>query len=170
MYKSELERKEELLEEKEELLEQKDELLEKKDELLDKKHELLLQNFLNEWKQIKIKYSTVRKKANFAEREQIDKKVYNEVFCFENEAIFTDKMNKALNHLPDKLKTDYPNITHKEIIWCCLFMLQIPTTDISLILDYKQSSLYKFKQRLGKKLGFSSLKDFEQMLQDKTDI
>lgn len=139
-------------------------------EELEKKHELFLLDLADELEQTKAKYADRRKKSNFEEREQIDKIVFNEVLHFDDEKVFTDKMNKVLNQLPDKLRSDYPDINYKEILWCCLFMLQLSTTEIALIMGYTQSSQYKFKQRLCKKLNFDSSKDLEQMLHEKINI
>jgi len=151
-------------------LEKKDELLEKKHEQLEKKQELLLLELTDELKRTRAKYAEMKKKANFAQKEQIEKNIYKEVLHFDNERAFIKKMNKVLNYLPDKLKESYPDIAYKEILWCCLFMLQIPTNDISLIMDYTQSSQYKFKQRLIKKLGLKSAKELEKMLYDKVNL
>lgn len=133
---------------------------------LGKNQEQRLLELKDELALVRQKHAATRKKADFKEKEQIDKNIYNEALLIDNEQAFIRKMNKALNRLPEKLQTKYPNIAHKELIWCCLFMLQIPTTDIALILEYTQSSQYKFKQRLIKKLGFTNTKEFEKMLHD----
>jgi len=72
-------------------------------------------------------------------------------------------MDVILNNLVSKLRTRYPALTTKEIIWCCLYILHIPTTDIYLLLDYKVDSLMKMKQRLAEKVnvaGVIQLYDF----------
>lgn len=137
---------------------------------LEKKHELLLLDLADELEQTRAKYADIKRKSNFEQREQLEKKIFFEVLRLDDEKAFTDKMNKVLNRLPDKLKIDYPNMTFKDIIWCCLFMLQFSTADISLIMDYKQSSQYKFKQRLSKKLNFNNSKELEEMLHEKMNI
>ncbi len=142
-------------------------LLEQKHEQLEQKQELLLLEFADELERTRAKYADMRKNATFEQRMQIEKTVYDNVLHINDEKAFTEKASRLLNDLPKKLKEDYPDITDKEIMWCCLFMLQLSTTDISLIMDYKQSSQYKFKQRLSKKLGFTNAKDLEQMLREK---
>jgi len=137
---------------------------------LEKKHELLLSELYDELEHTRAKYAEVRKKGNFEQREQIEKTIYNEVLHVDDEKAFTDKMNRVLNRLPEKLKSDYTDITYKEILWCCLFILQFSTSDISLIMDYKQSSQYKFKQRLSKKLNLNTAKDLEEMLHQKVSV
>ncbi|MDU1892158.1 MAG: hypothetical protein E6767_15850 [Dysgonomonas sp.] len=137
---------------------------------LEKKHEILMADLADEIEQTRKRYADLRKTLNFEEREQLDKRIYIEVLRLESEDTFIEKMNKILNHLPEKLRRDFPNIIFKDILWCCLFMLKLSTADISLIMDYKQSSQYKFKQRLIKKLGFNNSKEFEQMLEEKINI
>jgi len=137
---------------------------------LEKKNELMLLNLTDELERTRIKYSAAWKKADFQQREEITKKIYDEVLQFEDEEAFLKKMNKVLNNLPQKLKEDHPDINYKEILWCCLFILQIPTPDMCLILNYMPNSLYKFKQRLVKKLNFNNANDLEQMLYDKMNI
>ncbi|MDH6310377.1 tetratricopeptide (TPR) repeat protein [Dysgonomonas sp. PFB1-18] len=142
-------------------------LLEQKHEQLEQKQELLLLEFADELERTRTKYAEMRKNATFEQRMQLEKDVYDNVLHINDEKAFTEKASRLLNDLPKKLKENYPDITDKEIMWCCLFMLQLSTTDISLIMDYKQSSQYKFKQRLCKKLGFTNAKDLEQMLREK---
>lgn len=139
-------------------------------EELEKKQEQSWIEFHKELERTKEKYASHKKNVKFDQREEIDRIVYNEVLHLNDETTFINKMNNVLNHLPDKLKKDYPAISYKEIVWCCLFILDIPTTDISMLLNYTQSSQYKFKQRLTKKLGFSNSKELEKMIHKKTDI
>ncbi len=135
-----------------------------------KKHELVLSELNKKLEESKAKYAVERKKATAEQQEEIDKAIYNEVLCFSSETVFINKMDRILNNLPEKLQKDYPEITYKEIVWCCLFVLEFPTHIISLILDFKQSTQYKFKQRLSKKLNFNSVKDLEQMLHEKANF
>ncbi len=166
-YKAELEEKHEELVVKKEQLEETNVLLEKKHEQIKKTLEISIQEINNELEKVSDKYAEARKKANLSERESLKRRIYQEVLKFNNEKAFTEKMNKTLNHLPDKLRQDFPDMNYKEILWCSLFLLKIPTPDIALILEYTQSSLYKFKQRLGNKLGYPVMKDFEEMLHNR---
>lgn len=137
---------------------------------LKRKQKLLISDLMSEIEQTRIKYADARKNSNFEEREKIDKTIYNDVLHIDDEAAFTDKMNMVLNNLPDKLRYDYSELNYKEIVWCCLFMLDFSTADIALLMDFKQSTQYKFKQRLSKKLSLNSSKELEQMLHDKVNI
>jgi len=111
--------------------------------------------------------AAARRTARPDEKEEIDRKTYREALRLDAPDLFLKQMNKSLGGLPDRLKAEYPGISQKELIWCCLYLLRIPTTDISLLMDFKLSTQYKFKQRLTKKLNFHSTKDLEQMLYQK---
>lgn len=134
---------------------------------LEEKQKNLIQKVDSELLLVKSKYDEEWKKADFKKREEINKHVFSEVLLLDSPNKFLEKMNKTLNNVPEKLKSEYPNISHNEILWCCLFLLGISTNNICLIMGYKSTSLYKFKQRLYKKLNFDNVKDFEQMLQNK---
>jgi hypothetical protein len=135
-----------------------------KTELEKKGLELKLKELKNEIEKAKIRYKDIKKKAVPSQHEQIEKTCYNEVLHIDNENLFMEKMNKVLNNFPHKLQGNYPSISYKEIVWCCLYILDISTLDISLLLDLTLSSQYKFKQRLAKKLHFTSTKELEKML------
>jgi len=45
-----------------------------------------------------------------------------------------------------------------------LYLLQVPTTDIYLLLDYKVDSLKKMRQRLAQKLGLAGVTELEDFL------
>ncbi len=137
---------------------------------LKKKHELQIKDLKNDIEKARIKYALQRKNAPVEQRENLDRIMYNEVLFLDNEKAFLLKMNKALNNLPEKLKLEYPDINYKEIIWCCLFCMQFSTPEIALMLGFKQSTQYKFKQRLSKKLNFNSIKELEEMLDKKMNV
>ena len=66
-------------------------------------------------------------------------------------------MDGALNGIVAKLKAKAPDINEKEIIWCCLHLLDVPTHDILILLDYQSvNSLKRMKGRLAIKLGLQN--------------
>ena len=79
-------------------------------------------------------------------------------------------MNHTFNNLVIELEIKFPEITHKEIIWCCLFLLDIPTPNILLLLGYKQDSLYKMKQRLVQKMNLKSAVDLDNMIKKIAEV
>ena len=104
---------------------------------------------------IKSKQLAERKKASHSEKEKMDRKIYEEILNLNDIKIFYNEMDIILNNLVSKLRTRYPTLTTKEIIWCCLYLLHIPTTDINLLLDYKEGSLMKMKQRMAEKVDIA---------------
>jgi DNA-binding CsgD family transcriptional regulator len=96
----------------------------------------------------------------------MDKELYNSCLHLNNWAGFVQLMNHTFNNLISTLQTNYPDITHKEITWCCLFLLHVPTPEVLLLLDYKQDSLYKLKQRLVQKMNLKNTKELDNLLED----
>lgn len=144
-------------------IEQKEEELSDLTKALEEKQNQLINQIAEELKLAREKQKRNNKAQTYEEREY---SIYNEVLHLDKEEVFLAKFNNSLNNLPDKLKELYPPITHKEIIWCCLFMIDIPTKDIALLLHYTPNSLYKFKQRLGHKLGINGAKQLEKLLNE----
>jgi len=83
----------------------------------------------------------------------MDRTLYDEFLHLNDIDFFYHEMDLLLNNLTSKLQTRYPTLTTKEISWCCLHLLRVPSTDIYLLLDYKVGSLIKMKQRLAQKVG-----------------
>ena len=104
------------------------------------------------------------KNRSFTEKEQQRKNVYIEFLNIDKEELFIANMNYLLASFPDKLKQRFRSISHKELVWCCLFVLDVPASDVALVFNYTQTSQYKFKQRLIKKLQFPNTKEFELYL------
>jgi tetratricopeptide (TPR) repeat protein len=100
---------------------------------------------------IKAEHAYVYKKATPDAKEKMDHQLYNQLIHINNKENFEKEMNLMLNNMVSKLKDRYPSLTEKEITWCCLHTLNIPTIDILLLLNYKVDSLNKMKQRLAQK-------------------
>jgi len=122
--------------------------------------------FLHKLEAVKAEQVHVRKKATLAEKQMLDRKIYDELLHFNDIDFFYHEMDTVLNNLVTKIKTRHPMLTEKEISWCCLYLLQVPTTDIYLLLDYKVESLKKMRQRLAQKLNLSGVSDLNNFLQD----
>jgi len=116
--------------------------------------------------EIKLKQSAIRKKASFAEKELMDRKLYDEFLHLNDIDYFYRQMDAVLNKMVTKLQTRYPNLTQKEICWCCLHLLRIPINDIYMLLDYKVSSLKKMKQRLAQKINLTGVPQIYVFLED----
>jgi hypothetical protein len=113
---------------------------------------------------IRTEQSSLRKKASISGKETLDRKIYDEILHLNDVDSFYLEMDTVLNNLVTKLKTQYPYITPKEINWCCLHLLDVPTTDIYMLLDYKVDSLKKMRQRLAAKTGLSGVTELDDFL------
>jgi len=113
---------------------------------------------------IKAKQSVERKNAPPQEIEKMDLLLFERVLQLNDPDFFSREMDTLLNNLVSKLRERYPVISSKEIVWCCLNILQLPKTEICLILDYKSGSLKKMKQRLAQKLNLPDATGLDDLL------
>jgi tetratricopeptide (TPR) repeat protein len=92
--------------------------------------------------------------------ERMDKRVndaYNELLHVKDAALFFCEMDKSYNNIVTKLQANAPDIKEKELIWCCLQLLDVPTHDMLILLDYESvNSLKRMKGRLAPKLGLEN--------------
>jgi len=116
-------------------------------EIVNKRRVTLLQQI----EEMKTVQAHEYKKASPAAKEEMHRQLYNQLIHINNKENFEREMNLTLNNMIIKLRGRYPALTEKEITWCCLHTLNIPTIDILLLLNYKVDSLNKMKQRLAQK-------------------
>ncbi len=147
----------------------KEKELEEAEVQISQKQDLLVDSLLQKIEETRVAQSAVYKKASMTERERMDKEMYNSCLHVNDWEAFKKLMNKTFNNIIDNLERDTPEITHKELTWCCLFLLDIPTPDIALILDSQPGSLYKLKQRLTQKMNLKSTKDLDLFLTEKSE-
>jgi len=95
---------------------------------------------------------------------ELVKLLYNNTLHLDNWQEFKFEMNHTFNQIIDKLEKEYPEITQRELIWCCLHLLEIPNSDRIDILDTTTDGLYKLKQRLAKKVKLKSTKELDDLL------
>ncbi|MBP7613114.1 MAG: hypothetical protein KA753_08150, partial [Paludibacter sp.] len=76
-------------------------------------------------------------------------------------------MNHAFNNIVDKLQTEHPALSRKEISWCCLHLLDVSNADRVLLLETTTEGLYKLKQRIAQKLNLVSTKELDTYLRNK---
>ena len=115
-------------------------------------------------KDAKALQADVRKGANPEEKARLDKRVYDSILHLNEWETFKAEMNHAFNQIIDKLESNYPEVTKREIIWCCLQLLEIPNNDRMILLDTTSDSLYKLKQRLAQKMNLQSTKELDNVL------
>ena len=131
---------------------------------LSHKQTLLRDSFIQKIQDNKISHSEAYRKASLKDREKLDVEIYNISLHLNNWIEFKKSMNQTFNGLLDYLENNYDDINQKELTWCCLYLLNVPTNDMTSILNCQQGSLYKLKHRLTQKLTLSSTKELEQFL------
>lgn len=107
---------------------------------------------------------TERKKVTIPDKVALDKKIYDELLHFSDTEFFFREMDTILNNLVTKLQTRYSLLNAKEISWCCLYLLKVPTVDIYMLLDYSIGGLKKMRQRLVQKVGLSNVSELNDFL------
>lgn len=114
--------------------------------------------------------AVVRRNAKPEEEIALDTDIYNNILHLKNWDEFKAEMNSNLNQIVDKLESNYSWITKREIVWCCLELLDIPNNYRLLLLNTTPDSLYKLKQRLAKKMNLNSTKELDSFLLELTSI
>ncbi len=120
-----------------------------------------LEQKIEETKEIQ---TQTRKLTNITERNKISKALYTNCLHLNNWELFSTEMNQAFNQIVEKLEHDCPQITRKEVMYCCLCLLNLPAADKIIILETTADGLYKLKQRLAKKLKLLSTKALDLYL------
>ncbi|MFT3752207.1 MAG: tetratricopeptide repeat protein [Paludibacter sp.] len=131
---------------------------------LNQKQEFVSQSLSKKIADRRESQAEARKNASPEERERLDKELYEKCLHLSNWEAFSCEMNHAFNQIVDVLQTDYAGITQKEIIWCCLHLLDVPNADRILLLNATTDSVYKLKQRLAQKMNLKSTKDLDSEL------
>jgi len=148
----------------------KEKQLEEAEEQISQKQSLLIESLLQKIEEARISQATVYKKSTPAQRDEIIKLMYNNYLHVNDVIAFKHLMNRTFNNLITTLESNYPDITYKEIVWCCLFLLDVPTPEMSLILDNQLTGLYKLKQRLTQKMHLKSSKEIDVLLKTLSEL
>jgi len=141
-------------------------------EIKNYKHELnskqvfVSQSISNKIEELKSIQTETRKQTQPADREKLSKELYNNALHIDNWDLFSSDMNHAFNNIVDKLQTDHPTLSRKEISWCCLHLLDISNVDKALLLKSTMEGLYKLKQRVAQKLNLTNTKEIKIYLRN----
>jgi len=135
---------------------------------LNEKQLSLKNNFIQKIEESKSLHMEEYRKSPLAKREAMDKEVYNVCLHLNDWKVFSESMNRTFNNVVSFLEKNYPDITRKEITWCCLYLLNIHSGDMALVLDCKPESLYKLKQRLAQKMKLKTTLELNQLLKEKS--
>jgi tetratricopeptide (TPR) repeat protein len=147
----------------------KEKELEQVEEKLNEKQLLLKDSLIQKLEEARKLNAALYKKSSLKERESLDKELYNNCLHVNDWDVFKKVMNKTFNNIINNLENKCDDINHKEMIWCCLYLLDISTPDIALILDTQPGSLYKLKQRITQKMNLTNTKEFNQLLKDMSE-
>lgn len=131
---------------------------------LSQKQQFVNQNLAKRIQENRLLQAEKRKEASPEERLVLDKDLYDKCLHLSNWDDFSNEMNHAFNDIVHTLQTDFSGITQKEIIWCCLHLLDIPNADRLSILSISADSMYKLKQRLAQKMSLKSTKELDAFL------
>jgi len=137
---------------------------------LNSKQEFVSQALTKKIEETRTLQADLRKNASADERERLDRELYRNALHLNNWDDFNREMNHAFNNIIVSLKSNYPTINQKEIIWCCFHLLDIPHSDRMLLLEASSDSLYKLKQRLAQKLNLNTTKDLDLFLRNLIEI
>ncbi|MDD4992200.1 MAG: tetratricopeptide repeat protein [Paludibacter sp.] len=114
----------------------------------------------------KASQTAVRKQLLPAEKDALDKKLYDDILHFSDTVYFFKLMDANMNNLMSKIKERYKEVSDREICWCCLSLLNVPLRDILLLLQYKLETQDKMKARLAKKFQLQYASELMCFLQD----
>ena len=136
---------------------------------LSEKKNLFIDNLMHQLQETRTSQAAAYKKATIPQREELDRELYNNCLHMNDWEAFKRLMNKTFNNIVNTLERDYTDLTRKDLIWCCLFLLDIPNKDIAVILETQPGSLYKLKSRLTQKMNLKSTKDLDLFLKVKSE-
>ena len=133
---------------------------------LNEKQKLFIDNLIHQVNETRASQAAAYKNATILQRDQMDKEVYNNCLHINDWEAFKRLMNKTFNNIITTLESNYSDLTHKDLMWCCLFLLDISNKDMAVILDSQPGSLYKLKSRLTQKMNLKSTKDLDRLLKE----
>jgi len=137
---------------------------------LNSKQAFVSQSIINKIEELKSIQTKIRKNAQPSERIKLNKELYNNALHIDNWEIFSSEMNHAFDNIVNKLQTDHPTLSRKEISLCCLQLLDIPNADKALLLESTTEGLYKLKQRVAQKINLTSTKELDKYLKNMATI
>lgn len=142
----------------------KEKQLKKVEKRLLNKQVLLKESLMLKIEETKLLKLSPNKRSTLIERDFIIREVYTACLNLNDWNLFEKLVNQTFNKLFFVLTSTYSDINRKELTLCALLLLNVPTTDMTIILDCQQGSLYKLKHRLTQKLKLTSTKDLDQLL------
>ena len=137
---------------------------------LNSKQVFVSQSISTKIEELKSMQTETRRNTQPSARIKLDKELYNNALHIDNWGAFSSEMNHAFNNIVDKLQTEHPTLSRKEISWCCLHLLDISNADRIFLLETTTEGLYKLKQRVAQKLNLVSTKELDAYLKNRVAI
>ena len=134
---------------------------------LNSKQVFVSQSISTKIEELKSIQTKTRSHGQSDDRLKLSKELYNNALHIDNWDVFSSDMNHAFNNIVDKLQTEHPALSRKEISWCCLHLLDVSNADRVLLLGTTTEGLYKLKQRIAQKLNLVSTKELDTYLRNK---
>ncbi len=106
------------------------------------------------------------KKAAIADKPLIEKRIFENSLHFSNWPKFKTLMDGTFNNIITNLETEYPQISKKEIMLCCLYLCDLSSPEMAIVLDVQPTGVYKLKQRLATKMNLAGTKELNQLLDE----
>jgi hypothetical protein len=144
----------------------KEKQLEEAEVQISQKQSLLVESLLQKIQDQRSLSAAVYRKSNIYQREQMDRELYNVCLHINEWDVFRKLMDSTFKDVISFFESKYPEVTRKELIWMCLFLIDIPTPDIAVVLDTQPGSLYKLKQRLAQKMKLQGARELNVFLQN----
>ncbi|HLP06496.1 MAG TPA: tetratricopeptide repeat protein [Paludibacter sp.] len=128
------------------------------------KQSLLKDSLKQKIEENKALQSIKNKTLTIQQRELALKEIYSTCLHLNDWESFVKLINQTFNNVISILEESYPNLNQKELIWCCLFLLDVPSPDMCVVLECQTSTLYKQKQRTAQKMSLKGTKELEEFL------
>ena len=138
--------------------------------ILVQKQNILVEELKQKIEHEKLKQADIRKKATQTERDALTLKLYESTLHLNNWKEFSRLMNYTFNNVVSTLENSDIDIKKNDIIWCCLYLLDVPHAESIIVLNVSSGSLYKIKQRLALKLHLNGAKMLDEYLKQFKDI
>ncbi len=81
-----------------------------------------------------------------------------------NTQVLQEEFNTVYHNMLTMLQADYPNITRADITMCVLITLQIPISDVCILMHLPKQTVWNRRNRIKEHIGLGSNDDLERWL------
>lgn len=108
---------------------------------------------------------SVRPKRRGEERDEFDRKVFNQQLHCDKYEQFFSLVDKRLNGFATRVRNDF-QLRDRELMFVCLSALDLSDEQIALIMEYSLSSIPTTRKRISTKLRMSNVSEWRRCLLD----